>query len=98
MAEPTDAEEGRVEIILRGERLALYELLDRFPGQLRVDDLIRRVTRFEEVPSFGDTENLKESIAELVGFGLVVRHGPMVLPTPAALHIDLLLEGQDWRR
>lgn len=99
MAGPTDTEEGREEIVLRGERLALFELLDRFPAQLGVDDLIRRVTRFEEVPAFGDIEDLKESVAELVGFGLVVRHGLLVIPTPAALHMDLLLDEPDsWRR
>ncbi len=81
------------EKFIQAERRALFELLDRFPAQLRLDDLAGRVTRFKAEPGFGDTEEVRESVAELVGFGLVSRHGLFVIPTPAALHFDLLIEG-----
>ncbi|MGH2940259.1 MAG: hypothetical protein ACRDPE_19305 [Solirubrobacterales bacterium] len=35
----------------------------------------------------------REAIAELAGFGLVFRKGGLVIPSSAALHFDLLLEG-----
>lgn len=75
------------------ERRALFELLDRFPAQLRIDDLIGRVTRFKADPGFGDTEEVREGVAELVGFGLVSRLDRFVIPTPAAIHFDLLIKG-----
>lgn len=75
------------------ERMALFELLDSFPAQLRLEDLIGRVTRFKSEPGFGDTEKVRDGIAELVGFGLVSRLDRFVIPTPAALHFDLLIEG-----
>lgn len=79
--------------VLRSQRTSLFELLDQFPAQLRLDDLTDRVTRFKVDPGFGDTEEVREGVAELVGFGLVSRHGLFVIPTPAALHFDLLIEG-----
>jgi hypothetical protein len=51
---------------IRVERMALFELLDRFPAQLRLDDLIGRVTRFKAEPGFGDTEEVREGVAELL--------------------------------
>ena len=65
------------EKFIQAERRALFELLDRFPAQLRLDDLAGRVTRFKAEPGFGDMEEVRESVAELVGFGLVGqgRHG-----------------------
>lgn len=90
-----DASHGRRpdEEFIRVERMALFELLDRFPAQLRLDDLVGRVTRFKAEPGFGDTEEVREGVAELVGFGLLSRLDRFVIPTPAALHFDLLIEG-----
>jgi hypothetical protein len=78
---------------LQSERMALFELLDVFPAQIREEDLAGRVTRFKPETGFGDIERVNESIAELAGFGLVFRQGGLVIPTLAALHFDLLLEG-----
>jgi hypothetical protein len=75
---------------LRGERRTLYELLDRFPAQLRLDDVRDRVTPFEAEPSFGDYDLMEEAVAELVGYGLAFRQGQLVIPTLSALHFDLL--------
>lgn len=92
MPEPTDLGLGQEEIVLRGERVALFEVLARSPVQLRLDDLIMRLTRFQDAPGKGEVEDIKECISELVGFGLLYRHDDLVLPTPAALHMDLLLK------
>ena len=81
------------EKFIRVERMALFEVLDRFPAHLRIEDLTGRITRFKTEPGFGDTEEVREGVAELVGFGLVSRLDRFVIPTPAALHFDLLIEG-----
>ncbi|MBS1885622.1 MAG: hypothetical protein JSU06_00365 [Actinobacteria bacterium] len=92
MARGSDGRRPPAELI-RAEREALFELLDRFPAQLRIEDLTGRLTRFEAEPTFGDSERAKESVAELVGFGLALRRDGFVVPTIAAIHFDLLLEG-----
>lgn len=90
---PEDRQGKPLDPVLRSQRTALFELLDQFPAHLRLEDLIGRVTRFKAEPGFGDTEEVREGVAELVGFGLVSRLDRFVIPTPAALHFDLLIEG-----
>jgi hypothetical protein len=77
---------------LREEKRVLFELLERFPAQLRFEELRDRVNRFVAEPSQNDFEVVDESVIELVGNGLAFRQGRLVVPTLAARHFDLLLE------
>jgi len=64
--------------------VVLTLLLDEHPAQLTMDEL---VLVLHADPDNGDPENVaRRAVNELVGAGLVNRHGRFLSPTRAALY------------
>jgi len=69
---------------LRTESVVLTLLLDEHPALLTMDEL---VLVLHADPDNGDPENsAQKAVTELVGAGLVNRHGRILSPTRAALY------------
>jgi hypothetical protein len=70
------------------QQAALAILLDANPAQLAVDELVRELT--DRPDEFGPRDAIENAVRDLVGAGLVHRHGPFVFPTRAAVRFDEL--------
>jgi hypothetical protein len=78
------SEPGSPAANLRTESTVLTLLLDEFPAQLTMDEL---VLVLHADPDNGDPSNVaRRAVNELVGAGLVNRHGRFLSPTRAALY------------
>lgn len=65
------------------ERAVLGMLVSLHPIQLTLDELVRAMT--EGAEDFGSCDSVVTAASQLVGSGLLHRHGQFVLPTRAAL-------------
>ena len=70
------------------QQAALAILLDAYPAQLSVDELVRELT--DRPDDFGPRDAIENAVRDLVGAGLVHHHGPFVFPTRAAVRFDEL--------
>jgi Fe2+ or Zn2+ uptake regulation protein len=70
------------------QQAALAILLDAHPAQLSVDELVRELT--DRPDEFGPRDAIDNALRDLVGAGLVHRHGTFVFPTRAAVRFDEL--------
>jgi hypothetical protein len=70
------------------QQAALAILLDAYPAQLSVDELARELT--DRPDEFGPRDAIDNAVRDLVGAGLVHRHGTFVFPTRAAVRFDEL--------
>jgi hypothetical protein len=70
------------------QQAALATLLDAHPAQLAVDELVRELT--DRPDEFGPRDAIENAVRDLVGAGLVHRHGTFVFPTRAAVRFDEL--------
>lgn len=61
----------------------LRHLLDLYPAQLTDEELVREVVG--DVDDFAERDAVRRAVGELVGSGLVHRHGRFVFPTRAAV-------------
>jgi hypothetical protein len=70
------------------QQAALAILLDAHPAQLSVDELARELT--DRPDEFGPRDAIENAVRDLVGAGLVHRHGTFVFATRAAVRFDEL--------
>ena len=70
------------------QQAALATLLDAYPAQMSVDELVRELT--DRPDEFGPRDAIENAVRELVGAGLVHRHGAFVFPTRSAVRFDEL--------
>ena len=70
------------------QQAILALLLETHPGQLAVDEVMRELT--DRPDEFGPRDAIENAVRDLVGAGLVHRHGPFVFPTRAAVRFDEL--------
>jgi hypothetical protein len=66
--------------------LALF--LDAYPAQLTVDEVLREMT--DRPDEFGPRDAVNNAVRDLVGAGLLHRHGPFMVATRAAVRFDEL--------
>jgi hypothetical protein len=66
----------------------LTALLNAHPAQRSTDELIRELTVNPE--DFAERDRIENAIRDLVGAGLVHRHGPFVFAARAAVRFDEL--------
>jgi hypothetical protein len=72
------------------EAAVLELLLATHPAQLTLEELTREVGRAEALSGGREVE---DAVRNLIGAGLVYRHGGFVLPSYAAVRCDQLLGG-----
>ena len=70
------------------QQAALAILLDAHPAQLSVNELVRELT--DRPDEFGPRDAIDNAVRDLVGAGLVHRHGAFVFATRAAVRFDEL--------
>jgi len=70
------------------ERAVLALVLSQHPAQLTIPELTRELSEDPEHPTQRDA--VQRALHDLVGSGLLHRHGAFVLPTRAALRFDRL--------
>jgi hypothetical protein len=70
------------------ERAVLALVLSQHPAQFTVAELTRELSDDPEHPTQRDA--VQRALRDLVGSGLLHRHGAFVLPTRAALRFDRL--------
>lgn len=81
------------------QRAVLVGLIDLYPVQLTVSELIRQIAVNAE--DFGTRDGIERAIFDLEGMGLLHRHDflnredSIVMPTRAALHVHALLEDDE---
>jgi hypothetical protein len=73
----------------RIERAVLALLLDEHPDRLTLEEL-RRVLHPEDPEGAKPSDAMERAVRELVGAGLLHRHGQFVMPTRAALYFERL--------
>ena len=70
--------------------MVLAHLVEEYPGQLRLSDLVRELT--EDSGDFAERDGIERAVGELVRVGLLFRSQGLVLPTRAALRCRALGE------
>ena len=70
------------------QQAVLAILLEAHPGQRSVEEVIREMT--DRPDDFAARDTIDNAIRDLVGAGLLHRHGPFVFATHAAVRFDEL--------
>jgi hypothetical protein len=70
------------------QQAVLAILLHFHPAHLSVDELAREMT--DRPDEFGPRDAIDNAVRDLVGAGLLHRHGPFVFATRAAVRFDEL--------
>lgn len=71
------------------QRAALALLLDHHPAQLTLAELVREIA--EDPADFAQRDAIDRAVRDLLGAGLLHRHGDFAIPTRAAICCDRLL-------
>jgi hypothetical protein len=80
--EPPSREEDLV------QQAVLAILLDAHPAQRSTEEIVRELT--DHPDEFGERDRIDNAIRDLVGAGLLHRHGPFVFATHAAVRLNEL--------
>ena len=70
------------------QQSVLAILLDAYPAQRSIDEVVREMT--DRPDDFGARDTIENAVRDLVGAGLLHRHGPFVFATRAAVRFDEL--------
>lgn len=70
------------------EQAVLSILLDAHPGQRSIEEVVREMT--DRPDEFSSRDTINNAIRDLVGAGLLHRHGAFVFATHAAVRFDEL--------
>ena len=70
------------------QQAVLAVLLDAHPGQRSIEEVVRELV--EDPAEFGERDRVENAIRDLVGAGLLHRHGPFVFATHAAVRLNEL--------
>lgn len=71
------------DIDLQNQRIVLSYIIETYPGQVRMSELIRGLTR--DSGKRTETHEIEDATRELTGAGLLFRCEAMILPTRAAI-------------
>ena len=74
---------------LNDQGVVLILVLDYFPTQLRVSDLVREIT--DDSTDFMERDRVERAVRDLVGAGLLFRCESLVLPTRSAIRFNEVL-------
>jgi hypothetical protein len=70
------------------QQAVLAVLLDAHPAQRSIEEIVRELV--EDSAEFGERDRVENAIRDLVGAGLLHRHGPFVFATHAAVRLNEL--------
>ena len=70
------------------QQTVLAVLLEAYPAQRSVDEVVRELT--DDPEAFAARDAVMNAIRDLAGAGLLHRHGPFVFATRAAVRFDEL--------
>ena len=70
------------------QQAVLAILLDAHPAQRSTEEVVRALT--DHPDEFAERDRIENAIRDLVGAGLLHRHGPFVFTTRAAVRFDEL--------
>jgi hypothetical protein len=70
------------------QQAVLAVLLDAHPAQRSIEEIVRELV--EDPAAFGERDRIENAIRDLVGAGLLHRHGPFVFATRAAVRLNEL--------
>ncbi len=70
------------------QQAVLTVLLDAHPAQRSIEEVVREVV--EDPAEFGARDRVENAVRDLVGAGLLHRHGPFVFATYAAVRLNEL--------
>lgn len=70
------------------QQAVLAVLLDAHPAQRSIEELVRELT--DRPDEFGERDRIENAIRDLVGAGLLHRHGSFVFATHAAVRLNEL--------
>jgi hypothetical protein len=70
------------------QQAVLAILLDAHPAQRSTDEIVRELA--DQPDEFGERDRIDNAIRDLVGAGLLHRHGPFVFATHAAVRLNEL--------
>lgn len=70
------------------QQAVLAVLLDAHPAQRSIEEIVRELV--EDPAEFGERDRVENAIRDLVGAGLLHRHGPFVFATHAAVRLNEL--------
>ena len=70
------------------QQAVLAILLDAHPAQRSIEELVRELA--QDPAEFGERDRVENAIRDLVGAGLLHRHGPFVFATHAAVRLNEL--------
>ncbi|HET7416944.1 MAG TPA: hypothetical protein VFJ61_04890 [Solirubrobacterales bacterium] len=76
-------DQPNAEIDLANQRAVLSYIIETYPGQVRLSELVRALTRDSEKRT--EANEIDDAVRELRGAGLLFRCEAMVLPTRAAI-------------
>jgi hypothetical protein len=72
----------------QAQQAVLTVLLDAHPAQRSTDEIVRELA--EDPGEFAARDRIENAIRDLVGAGLLHRHGPFVFATHAAVRLNEL--------
>jgi hypothetical protein len=70
------------------QHAVLIILLDAHPAQRSTEEVVRQLT--DRPDEFSERDRIENAIGDLVGAGLLHRHGPFVFATHAAVRLNEL--------
>jgi hypothetical protein len=70
------------------QQAVLAVLLDAHPAQRSIEEIVRELV--EDPAEFGERDRVENAVRDLVGAGLLHRHGPFVFATHAAVRLNEL--------
>lgn len=76
-------DQTNAEIDLANQRAVLSYIIETYPGQVRLSEVVRALTRDSEKHT--EYNEIEEAVRELRGEGLLFRSEALVLPTRAAI-------------
>ena len=72
--------------------IVLVHVVDAYPTQLRLSDLVRELT--DDSEDFAERDRIERAVRDLVAVGLLFRCDGLVLPTRAALRFNEVLQDE----
>lgn len=75
----------------RAQGLVFLYVTEIYPGLAQYGDMVRELTSGSE--DYKERDRIERAVTELIGVGLLHRHGDLIIPTRACLRAYEVLDG-----